>query len=427
MVGDFERFDMSRRPKSQWLWLTVVTWILSFPKKLRHLAKIKRFNVPKRMKPPYFLLCNHNSFMDFKIMSAAIFPYKANYVVAIDGFIHFERLMRALGCICHRKFSKNVSMVRNMLHVVRHNGNIMVLFPEARYSLSGTQATMPESLGKMVRIMNVPVVTLIMHGHHINSPSWNIGNRGVMHVESEMSLLLTKEETQELSIDEINARVAEAFQYDDYAWQKEKNIRCRKKRRAEGLHRVLYQCPACNTENKMTSEKSILSCGSCGKEWEMTELGELRALTGETEFSHIPSWYEWERANVRREVEDGVYSIEGSVRVASLPNSKGFVRFSEPGRFVHNMSGITLNGVYEGEPFEVSWPAATLNTCHVEFKYKKWGDCVELSTNDDTFYLFPERPGFAVTKVALATEELYRYYEGSQEVGEPVSQLSVEG
>ena len=33
-------------------------------------------------------------------------------------------------------------------------------------------------------------------------------------------------------------------------------------------------------------------CEECGKRWRMTELGELEALSGETEFSHIPDWYE---------------------------------------------------------------------------------------------------------------------------------------
>jgi len=137
--------------------------------------------MPKGLKPPYFLLCNHNAFMDFKIMTRAIFPNRANYVVAIDGFIGIAWLLRAVGGICNRKFTRSISLVRNMLHA-RDNGSIVVLFPEARYSLCGTTAVLPNSLGKMVRKMNVPVVTLIMHGHHVNSPFWNIGNRKVKPV-----------------------------------------------------------------------------------------------------------------------------------------------------------------------------------------------------------------------------------------------------
>jgi len=408
MIGDFKRFDMARKPNRQWRVLTPVTWLLSYPKTIMHRAKVDKTGMPKWLKPPYFLLCNHNSFMDFMIMTKAIFPHRANYVVAIDGYIGMEWLLRAVGGICNRKFTKSVNLVRNMLYA-RDNGDIVALFPEARYSLCGTTAVLPVSLGKMVRKMNVPVVTLIMHGHHINSPFWNVGNRKIKPVESKISLLLTKEETQELSVEEINARIIEAFQYNEYAWQKENNVVVKDETRAVGLQKVLYQCPACMTEYKMTAKKSTLRCGCCGKEWEMSQLGELSALNGETEFSHIPDWYEWERTNIRCEVEGGTYSQDVEVRIESLPNAKGFITFEETGKLTHNMEGFTLTGAYEGEKFELHWPAAELHSCHIEYDYMKRGDCVDLNKTDDTFYLFPIGDRFAVTKIALATEELHRF------------------
>jgi len=406
MIGDFTRFNMNRRPHRQWRILTPITWLLSFPKAFIHGASIDKTGLPKTLKPPYFLLCNHNSFMDFMIVTKAIFPHRANYVVAIDGYIGMEWLLHAVGCICCRKFTRSTGLVKNMLHAQK-NGDIVVLFPEARYSLCGTSAILPASLGKMVQKMNVPVVTLMMHGHHINSPFWNVGSRKVKPVESEMKLLFSREETQDLSVSELNKRLTDAFVYDDFAWQKEKGILVKDKNRAAGLHRVLYQCPACDTEYKMTSAQSTLHCGQCGKEWKMSELGDLRARTGITEFSHIPDWYEWQRANVRQEIENGTYTFDAEVRIESLPNAKGFVKFSEPGRLTQDLNGFTLTGEYEDKPFTIQWQASSLYSCHIEYNYKGRGDCVDLNTNNDTFYLFPKGHEFSVTKLALATEELF--------------------
>ena len=406
MIGSFKRYDMTRRPNRQWHILRPVTWLASFPKCIAHKARVDKTGMPDDIKPPYFLLCNHNSFMDFMIMTKAIFPKRANYVVAIDGFIGRGWLLRAVGCICNRKFVRSANLVINMLHA-KNSGDIVVLFPEARYSLCGTTAVLPKSLGKMVKKMNIPVVTLIMHGHHINSPFWNVGNRGVKPVESELKLLFTQNETQELSVDEINEKLVEAFQYNDYTWQKEKGIRVKDKNRAVGLHKVLYQCAACGVEYKMSSEKSTLRCGHCKKEWEMSELGELKAHSGDTEFTHIPDWYEWERLNVRREVREGTYKSSSNVRIESLPNDKRFIIFDKPGSLIHDMEGFRLTGVFEEKPFELDWPAAQMHSCHIEYDYMKRGDCVDLNTNDDTLYLFPDSDEFAITKVALATEELY--------------------
>ena len=395
-----------------------VIWLLSFPKAWLHRSKVDKSGLPEGVKPPYFLLCNHNSFMDFMIMTKAVFPHRANYVVAIDGFIGMEWLLRAVGGIGNRKFVRSATLVKNMLFA-RNQGDIVALFPEARYSLCGTSAVLPESLGKMVRLMNVPVVTLVMHGHHVNSPFWHVGSRGVKPVEAEMKLLLTQEQTQSVPVEKINKCLRDALTYDDFAWQKRKGIQVKKRGRAEGLHKVLYQCPACGAEYGMTSHEDTLRCAHCGKAWRMSELGELCAQSGETEFYHIPDWYEWERTNVRREIEQGAYALEVEVRVESLPNAKGFVKFDRPGRLTHNADGFTLTGCYRDAPFELRWPVPALYSCHVEYDYKKRGDCIDLNTDDDTFYLFPQGGVFAITKVALATEELYQRWAGERQAAHP--------
>jgi len=406
MIGDFERFDMARPPKRQMALLTPITWVAFF-RGLAHLSRIDKSGMPKGFKPPYFLLCNHNSFLDIVVTTKAIFPHRANYVVAIDGFIKIEGLLRAVGGIGTRKFVSNANMVLNMLDA-RKFGDVMVLYPEARYSLCGTATELPWTLGKMVQSMGWPVVTLIMHGHHVDYPFWHGKSHGVKGIKAEMKLLVTKEESTTLPIEEINRRLAEAFTYDDFAWQKANGIRVKDPKRAEGLQRLLYQCPACQAEYRTQSHGSTLTCEACGKSWEMGELGDLTATSGETEFSHIPDWYEWQRANVRREVEAGTYSCATDVRIESLPNSKGFVVFEKPGHLVHNMEGFTLTGEYDGQAFTQQWPADKQSGCHVEYNYMGRGDAVDLSTLDDSFYLFPLQDDVAVTKMALATEEMFR-------------------
>ena len=306
MAQNYERFDMTIPPvRTRWF-LHPLTILLSLPDVWKHRVRITRTGV-EGLKPPYVLLCNHNAFMDFKVATKAIWPSRANYVVAIDGFIGREWLLRNVGCICKRKFTNDVTMVRHLQQTIR-NGDVAIIYPEARYSLCGTTAVLPESLGKLCRLLRVPVVTLICHGHHINSPFWNLHDRNVAPTEAEMKLLFTPEELRTVPVSELNRRIVEAFQYDEYAWQKERGIHVTYKKRAEGLHKVLYQCPSCWKEFRMRSRGEYLYCEACGKRWHLSELGELEAEKGDTEFSHIPDWYEWERANVRREVEAGTYS-----------------------------------------------------------------------------------------------------------------------
>jgi 1-acyl-sn-glycerol-3-phosphate acyltransferase len=407
MAQNYERFDMTIPPvRTRW-YLHPLTILLSLPDVWKHRVRLTRNGV-EGLKPPYVLLCNHNAFMDFKVATRAIWPSRANYVVAIDGFIGREWLLRNVGCICKRKFTNDVTMVRHLQQTIR-NGDVAMIYPEARYSLCGTTAVLPESLGKLCRLLRVPVVTLICHGHHINSPFWNLHDRNVAPTEAEMKLLFTPEDLKTLPVSELNRRIVEAFQYDEYAWQKERGIHVTYKKRAEGLHKVLYQCPSCGKEFRMRSKGEYLYCEACGKRWHLSELGELEAETGDTEFSHIPDWYEWERANVRREVEEGTYSSgELKVTVDTLPNAKKFIRLGE-GTLVHDMNGFTVRGVdTDGDPFAMDKSVPSLYSCHIEYDYLgKHGDCVDLNTLTDTWYIYPEGEDFSVTKMALATEELY--------------------
>ena len=403
-----ERFDMKQPLRRTAWYLRPLTYLLSAPDVFLHRTKITKVRT-KGLKPPYLLLCNHNAFLDFKVATIATFPHRANYVVAIDGFIGREKLLRQVGCICKRKFTSDIILIRQIRQVMQ-NGDICMIYPEARYSLCGTTAVLPASLGTMCKFLQVPVVTLICHGHHIDSPFWNLHHRGVKPTEAEMTLLFTPEELKEASVDEINAKLVSAFQYDEYTWQKEHGVRVTYPKRAEGLEKVLYQCPHCRTEYRMASEGSTLFCRACGRRWQYTETGELTAVQGETEFSHIPDWYEWERANVRKEVEEGTYDTgEMPVTVRSLPNAKKFILLGE-GTMRHDMNGFTVRGTdRDGDPFEMVKPVPSLYSCHIEYKYLgKFGDCVDLNTLEDTWYIYPHDCDFAVTKMALATEELYQ-------------------
>ena len=151
----------------------------------------------------------------------------------------------------------------------------------------------------------------------------------------------------------------------------------------------------------------------------MSEFGELFAETGDTEFSHIPDWYEWERANVRREVEAGTYSTGiMPVRVDSLPNAQRFIPLGE-GTMIHDLNGFSVRVKdADGDVFEMRKSVPSLYSCHIEYEYLgKYGDCVDLNTLEDTWYIYPHDCDFSVTKMALATEELY--YAHRRVIGRP--------
>ena len=272
MFDQFEKFDTKANPKNPQL--VGLSTLIGALEVWKHKPKISKINM-KGIKPPYILLANHNAFLDIQMLRYITFPHKMSYIVAIDGFLGRQKFLESIGCICKRKFTTDPYLIKNIDYVLNKQHNIMAMFPEARYSLIGTKAIIPTSVARLVKHFNVPLVILKMRGHHINSPFWNLKMRHVKGIEAELKCVATSEEIKDMSIEEIDEIIQNEFIYDEYAWQKKKNIHIKYDWRAEGLHKVLYKCPHCGKEYEMSTKGSILKCNSCGKEWFYTEFGEL--------------------------------------------------------------------------------------------------------------------------------------------------------
>jgi hypothetical protein len=135
-----------------------------------HKVKIDKINT-KGLKPPYILLCTHTQFLDFMVSAIANFPYRINNIVSIDGFNISPFLLRSIGSVPKRKFINDISLIKNIIYILKDLRDIVGLYPEARYSFVGVPSVLPESLGKMIKLSKRPVVLLKLKGHHLQLPS----------------------------------------------------------------------------------------------------------------------------------------------------------------------------------------------------------------------------------------------------------------
>ncbi|HZJ89565.1 MAG TPA: hypothetical protein VFD05_02625 [Bacilli bacterium] len=405
-VKNLPRFNFTKKVKKQRRLLTPIAWLLSFPETWQRKAKIIKFNMESLKKTPYLLLANHNAFYDFKVATRAIFPRRATYVVALDGFIAREAIMREVGCIGTRKFITDVTVVKQIKRSLNELKHINILYPEARYSLVGTTAVLPESLGKLVKLLKVPIVTLISHGHHLSQPVWNLRKRKVK-TSAEMRYLLSPEQIENFTVPEINKMINQAFMYDDYAWQKANNVLIKEAYRAEGLEAPLYKCPACLCEGKNITKGATLTCSNCGLSHELLENGELKNHHGKTYFTSISAWFDWQRETVKNEILNGTYRFEHDVKINMLPNSTGFYEIGK-GTLTHDLDGFVVSGKGFGETFTFKRSILDNYSVHIEYNYFGRGHGISFSTGSDTFYMFSPEKTYLVTKVYFAVEELYK-------------------
>lgn len=296
-----KHYKTAKYPIRQPIYLTWLIWVLSKIMLSNKKHSIEKINTDS-LKPPYLLLSNHMAFVDFEMVALATYPHRVNNVVNIDGYYLRPWLMEWIGAICTRKFTTDMHLLKSIKRVL-DRGDILCMYPEARYSPCGTTSYLPDSLGMLIRRRKVPVVVAIHHGNHLHAPFWNFRKKRKVPLHTTFTQIITAEEAATLSVDEINERLRKAFIYDDYKYQKEKGILITEPFRAEGLHKVLYKCPHCLAESKMDSKRTEIFCNACSKRWNLNEDGTLTALDGETEFSHVPHWFEWEREQVKKKLK----------------------------------------------------------------------------------------------------------------------------
>lgn len=401
-----KRYKTAKYPLHQGKFWTWLIWLLSKIALMGKKYQVETVDMDD-LKPPYMLLSNHMHFIDFELTAQATYPYPVSNVVSIDGYVVKWFLLEWIGAIATRKFTTDIHLVKSIRHVLKR-GDILAMYPEARYTPCGTLAFLPDSVGKLIKMNKVPVVAVVHHGNHLYAPFWDFRHKRKVPMHTRLKKILTPEQIENMTVEEINATLRRELSYDEYRYQKENGIRITEPFRAEGLHKVLYQCPHCKTEFSMDSEGTELFCTACGKRWNWNEDGYLQALSGETEFDHIPDWFAWERQQVSQQIDRGEYHFADEVEVFSLPRVWRYIPLGKA-KLTHSIeNGFALEGHYRGQRYFIHRQCAQTNSLHVEYAFgplKKF-DYVDISTENDSFYCRPSKPN-QITKLAFATEELY--------------------
>ena len=358
-------------------------------------------------KGPYLILMNHSSFIDLKIASKIFYPKPYYIVCTSDGFVGKEWLMRQIGCIPTRKFVTDIGLTKDMLRAVHDKKISVLLFPEASYSFDGCATPLPRKLGSLLKKLDVPVISVTTDGAFLRQPLYNNLRLRKVKVSAHVQCLLTREEIAEKSVTELDEILDDAFSFDNFRQQLEKKIVIDSPHRAEGLNRILYRCPACGAESQTEGAGTSLTCKNCKKVYKMDVYGQMSAQDGKTEFSHIPDWYNWQRACVKEEILKGEYRLDLDVDVAVMTDFKAIYKIGE-GHLTHDKKGFTLISK-DGKLNYTQSPLSSYGL-YSDYYWYEIGVVICIGDKKHLFYCFPKKKD-VVAKARLAAEELYKIYK----------------
>ena len=391
-------------PKRPSFLLSSLIRVISTPDMLQTKFSYTEERMEEAGKGPWLILMNHSSFIDLEIAYKIFYPKPFCTVCTHDAMIGKSTLMRYIGCIPTQKFVSDSRLISDMKYALQGLKTSVLMFPEAGYSFDGKATALPRKLGVLLKLLKVPVIYVQTYGAFARDPLYNGLQKRKVDVSAHVKCLLTAEEIASKPIKELDGIIDEAFSFDNFAWQSENNVEIDEPFRADYLNRLLYKCPACGKEGEMDGKGTTLTCHACGKIYELDTLGKLHATEGETEFPHIPDWYEWEREEVKKEILDGTYSLDIDVDIIIMTDYKALYRVGE-GRLTHSTEGFRLTGC-DGK-IDYTQPTRFSHSLNADYLWYEIGDVICIGDADRSFYCFP-KSGDVVAKTRLATEELYK-------------------
>ena len=384
--------------------IRILAWITLLPNKFTYttegMEKIGK-------KEPCLILMNHSSFADMEIASQIFFPRRYGIVCTSDAFVGWlmKILMPLIGCIPTQKFVSDVTLIRDMEYLLKKKNTSVLMYPEASYSFDGTATALPRKMGILLKKLGVPVVTVITEGAFTRQPLYNCLRKRKVQVSAKVKCLATAEEVKSMTVAQLDTLLDETFGFDNFKWQQENNVVVNEPERAEGLNRILFCCPHCGVEGKTEGKGITLTCHHCGKVYELTETGFLKAKDGDEAFTHIPAWYAWEREQVRKQLQEGTYKLDVDVKIGMMVNLDAIYMVGD-GHLTHDNEGFHLTGC-DGKLDYSQGPLACYGL-YADYYWYEIGDMICIGNNDVLYYCFPQNCGDVVAKTRLATEELYK-------------------
>jgi 1-acyl-sn-glycerol-3-phosphate acyltransferase len=281
--------------------ITINQWFYHLIKPLLRIWLQRQFNlkaiIPEEihsLKPPFLVLPNHQGFWD--PFMAGIYLKQQIFYIASDAIFRspfFGLLMTLLGVIPKTKAQSDIDALKNII-AIKDRGDVIGIFPEGRRTWDGVTLPLVYSTSKLVRMLKVPVISVVFKGGYFSQPRWGV------HVQKgrilmEYKILFSGAEIKTLKVSEIHKRLVDALDFDEFKYQKEVSVEYKGKKSAEYLEQVLFFCPSCKGISTMFSKGNNFCCTDCNYDVVYNSFCNFESSKNNVIFDNIRDWNRWQQ------------------------------------------------------------------------------------------------------------------------------------
>ena len=219
------------------------------------------FGSRARLREPALVVSNHSSLLDPMFLSLAVgraVHFLSTELAFSGGGMGW--INRFFGAVPKRKFTADPRAILR-LRRWRDLGGSIGLFPEGERTWDGRPLPILPGVEKLVRVMDLPVVTVRVYNGWRQSPRWATTlRRGRVHVEADPPRRFAPGDSLQSIRRYIEERISVDAE-DGPSWP------VRGRRLAAGIGNVLFACPACLRLDSIDERGDAVSCRDCGAAW----------------------------------------------------------------------------------------------------------------------------------------------------------------
>lgn len=244
---------------------------------------------------PYVLLANHAHRLDAWVVGTLLtrtIRYMANLEGTNPAKAVFADLVGAYG---KRKGAPDYAALKRTLDLGR-SGETLGIFPEGDRSWDGRPASPPPGLGKLLRVLGLPVLLARQEGSYLTGPRWaGRERRGRWTVEFRV---LSRERVSEEAPSVLESEIRDFLAEDDLREPSLWAVRFECPEPAAGVGRLLWLCPFCGGEDTPGGIGDRITCRACGAGWTVDGNQRLAGGPAGTGFRDLRDWTDFQRARL---------------------------------------------------------------------------------------------------------------------------------
>lgn len=311
----------------------------------------------EKVKGPALLISNHTSNADYKFIASAVKPARISFLGTYHWFT-FKKLafwLKRIGAIPKYQFTTDLEAMKKIRYVIRDKKGVVYIAPEGTVYASGHLGYISPAIAKMVKFLKVPVYASKIQGAGLGNAKWSAKpHKGLVHIDTH--LILSAEEVQTLSKEQILERIITSLSYNEFNFQKRFNVRVPGPDKALGFETMFYKCPVCHSEFTLSTSGNNITCSCCGFTATIQDdftfkwtASNKKTYPNAQYFENYSQWYDWQLDEMKKEVSNPNFKLSEEVEYGyDEPGVDNYVKVGK-GIMTLTHNGWDYEGTFKGE------------------------------------------------------------------------------